>query len=419
MRTSRSVMMPTGWLFFDTRTQPAPCCCTFRITSRTLVPLSTVSGRDSLRARILSLNNSTFHQPDGGLRRSISALMPQIIHHQYIRSGRRVARHTSSSRDVSGVKMTPIERVTIAWRMPSSIAASRQSLHRRCQGGAQGVTTVESPPARKWFGNPINSVRNGLVAGFGLLVLILIAVVAGSTYMVKQYQADSAQMAEKADTALLLQGTESHVGTAGLMLQRYALDGDPIWIHEIISAADSATTNMATVRARERIANNGEALARLDALDATGNGLRKSLEQVVAQRAAGDGAGALATLDTMVVPFLQYRENLRAASDALTGLLNHRKFHQKIREVIADAQQSNEAVSLIMLDVDNFKQVNDSLGHLKGDEVLRELSSTIAETAGQDCAYRYGGDEFAVMLTRSGHEDAVRVAKRLLDAEGH
>src|SRR5881396_2780888 len=504
MRTSRSVMMPTGWLFFDTRTQPAPCCCTFRITSRTLVPLSTVSGRDSLRARILSLSNSTFHQPDGGLRRSISALMPQIIHHQYIRSGRRVARHTSSSRDVSGVKMTPIERVTIAWRMPSSIAASRQSLQRRCQGGAQGVTTVESPPARKWFGNPINSVRNGLVAGFGLLVLILIAVVAGSTYMVKQYQADSAQMAEKADTALLLQGTESHVGTAGLMLQRYALDGDPIWIHEIISAADSATTNMATVRARERIANNGEALARLDALDATGNGLRKSLEQVVAQRAAGDGAGALATLDTMVVPFLQYRENLRAAaenelaevaslqadadrsgelafwllvtsgvvgltlgaavsgpaelsklggalnhmmtaveerteelrlsneelrernrqllearaqaaSDALTGLLNHRKFHQKIREVIADAQQSNEAVSLIMLDVDNFKQVNDSLGHLKGDEVLRELSSTIAETAGQDSAYRYGGDEFAVLLPGSTHQDAVGVARRLLD----
>src|SRR5207247_1031966 len=236
MRTSRSVMMPTGWLFFDTRTQPAPCCCTFRITSRTLVPLSTVSGRDSLRARILSLSNSTFHQPDGGLRRSISALMPQIIHHQYIRSGRRVARHTSSSRDVSGVKMTPIERVTIAWRMPSSIAASRQSLQRRCQGGAQGVTTVESPPARKWFGNPINSVRNGLVAGFGLLVLILIAVVAGSTYMVKQYQADSAQMA-------------------------------------------------------------------------------KRLRKIVAKEAAGDRAGALAKLDTMVVPFLQYRENLRAAAE--------------------------------------------------------------------------------------------------------
>jgi len=403
------------------------------------------------------------------------------------------------------------------------------------------MTIVKSRPARKGFGNPINSVRRCLVAGFGLLVLTLIAVVAGSTYMVKQYQADSAEMAEKADTALLLQGTESHVGTAGLMLQRYALDGDPIWIHEIISAADAATNNMATVRAREKIADNSEALARLDQLDATGNGLRSSLEQVVAQRAAGDGAGALATLDTMVVPFLQYRENLRAAaenelsevatlqadadrsgelafwllvtsgvvglvlggavsvlvgrsilrplssleatankvssgdmtaraavsgpaelsklggalnhmmatveerteelrlsneelrernrqllearaqaaSDALTGLLNHRKFHQKIREVIDEAAQTNEAVSLVMIDVDNFKHVNDSLGHLKGDEVLRELSSTIAETAGQDSAYRYGGDEFAVLLPDSSHEDAVGVARRLLDAVSH
>src|SRR3989442_7391872 len=143
-------------------------------------------------------------------------------------------------------------------------------MHCRCQGGAEGMTIVKSRPARKRVGNPINSVRNGLVAGFGLLVLILIAVVAGSTYMVKQYQADSAQMAEKADTALLLQGTESHVGTAGLMLQRYALDGDPIWIHEIISAADLATSNMATVRARERIANNSEALGRLGAAHAHG-----------------------------------------------------------------------------------------------------------------------------------------------------
>src|SRR5438034_6753768 len=109
----------------------------------------------------------------------------------------------------------------------------------------------------------------------------------------------------------------------------------------------------------------------------------------------------------------------QAASDALTGLFNHRKFHQKIREVIEEAAQTNDAVSLIMIDVDNFKQVNDSLGHLKGDEVLRELSSTIAETAGQDSAYRYGGDEFAVLLPGSSHEDAVGVARRLLDAVSH
>src|SRR2546425_10371402 len=120
--------------------------------------------------------------------------------------------------------------------MPSSIAASRRSLNCRCQGGAEGMTIVKSRPARKGFGNPINSVRRCLVAGFGLLVVTLIAVVAGSTYMVKQYQADSAEMAEKADTALLLQGTESHVGTAGLMLQGYALGRGPILVPAISNA---------------------------------------------------------------------------------------------------------------------------------------------------------------------------------------
>ena len=69
-----------------------------------------------------------------------------------------------------------------------------------------------------------------------------------------------------------------------------------------------------------------------------------------------------------------------------------------------------------MLDVDNFKQVNDELGHLKGDEVLRELASTIAEVAGQDNAYRYGGDEFSILLPGSDHDKTGEMAKRVLDA---
>jgi diguanylate cyclase (GGDEF)-like protein len=106
----------------------------------------------------------------------------------------------------------------------------------------------------------------------------------------------------------------------------------------------------------------------------------------------------------------------QAASDALTGLLNHRKFHQRIREVVADAERSGTPVGLIMLDVDNFKQVNDTLGHLKGDELLRELASMIAEVTGQDNSYRYGGDEFSVLLAGSDHEQTRHAAERLLDA---
>ena len=69
-------------------------------------------------------------------------------------------------------------------------------------------------------------MRKGLIAGFGLLVLILVAVVAGSAWLVREYQSDTALMEQKADTALLIQGAESYVGTAGLELQRFAIDGD-------------------------------------------------------------------------------------------------------------------------------------------------------------------------------------------------
>jgi diguanylate cyclase (GGDEF)-like protein len=67
-----------------------------------------------------------------------------------------------------------------------------------------------------------------------------------------------------------------------------------------------------------------------------------------------------------------------------------------------------------MIDVDNFKQVNDTLGHLKGDELLRDLASTIAEVGGQDNGYRYGGDEFSVLLAGSNHEKTRATAERLL-----
>lgn len=386
--------------------------------------------------------------------------------------------------------------------------------------------------------NPLRSVRSGLVAGFALLVVVLIAVVAGSAWMVREYQADTAKMEEKADTALLLQGAESHVGTAGLMIQRYAFDGDPAWIPAITSSADSATKNLDTVRARAESGDDTEDLARMQTIKVVGDGLRAKLTDVVTLRASGDSAGALATLDAMVVPYQQFRDDLsaaaadelaevaavqadvqrsgdlafwllvtsgvvgvtlgvvvsaliarsivrplssleatamtastgdmsvrapargprelvrvgeamnhmmgtvqerteelrlsneelrernrqllearaQAASDSLTGLLNHRKFHQKVREIVDESNGSGEPVGLIMLDVDNFKQVNDTLGHLKGDEVLRELASTIAEVAGQDNGYRYGGDEFSVLLPGYDHKRTGAMAQRLLDA---
>ena len=78
--------------------------------------------------------------------------------------------------------------------------------------GRQGPARMRAWSAH-W--NPLRSVRSAIIAGFGLLVLISIAVVAGSAWLVREYQTDTALMEEKADTALLLQGAESYVGTAG------------------------------------------------------------------------------------------------------------------------------------------------------------------------------------------------------------
>ncbi len=104
----------------------------------------------------------------------------------------------------------------------------------------------------------------------------------------------------------------------------------------------------------------------------------------------------------------------KAATDPLTGLLNHRTFHERIKDVVAERLQDGGCASLIMVDIDNFKRVNDLLGHMAGDHVLREISNTIAEVVGEHAAYRYGGDEFAILLPEAGRSEAFSIADRIL-----
>jgi diguanylate cyclase len=104
----------------------------------------------------------------------------------------------------------------------------------------------------------------------------------------------------------------------------------------------------------------------------------------------------------------------QAATDPLTGLLNHRTFHERIREVVSERLQEGGFVTLIMVDIDNFKKVNDSLGHMAGDHVLREIGATISEIVGDPAAYRYGGDEFAILLPHVNRHEAFSIADRLV-----
>jgi len=101
-------------------------------------------------------------------------------------------------------------------------------------------------------------------------------------------------------------------------------------------------------------------------------------------------------------------------TDPLTGLLNRRTFHERLLEEIERTRRHQVPVSLIMLDLDDFKAINDTYGHQKGDEMLKELSNAIRQYIRSiDVPSRYGGEEFTVILPQTRKEDAWIIADRL------
>jgi diguanylate cyclase (GGDEF)-like protein len=110
-------------------------------------------------------------------------------------------------------------------------------------------------------------------------------------------------------------------------------------------------------------------------------------------------------------------ENERLATrDSLTGLANRRLFDESLQREVARAQRLAAPLSLLVLDVDHFKQVNDSYGHQIGDAVLREVADAlVANTKSFDVAARYGGDEFVLLLPGCSLADAAGVADRVRD----
>jgi diguanylate cyclase (GGDEF)-like protein len=108
------------------------------------------------------------------------------------------------------------------------------------------------------------------------------------------------------------------------------------------------------------------------------------------------------------------RTERSAISDGLTGLYNHAFFLQALRRELNRCRRHNLEMSLVMFDLDDFKKLNDTRGHLEGDKVLMKAAALVKETLREvDVAARYGGEEFAVILPDTSKEGARIVAERI------
>jgi diguanylate cyclase (GGDEF)-like protein/excisionase family DNA binding protein len=110
----------------------------------------------------------------------------------------------------------------------------------------------------------------------------------------------------------------------------------------------------------------------------------------------------------------QTRAEIESMTDELTGLSNHRRFQESLREHVDAALSDDAGLALLFCDIDNFKALNDRRGHLVGDDVLRRVAQVLSSSIRRgDVAARYGGDEFVVLLAGAGADQAAEVAERI------
>lgn len=142
------------------------------------------------------------------------------------------------------------------------------------------------------------------------------------------------------------------------------------------------------------------------------NGTVRTLHGEYLPRFASDG-----TVPGFYAIVRDITDTLNAQTDYLTGLSNRRRFESEGCRLLALAQRHREPISLIMADIDHFKTVNDTLGHLAGDEVLKKFAELLLHiNRDSDLSGRWGGEEFVLLLPKTDINGARELAERLRTA---
>jgi diguanylate cyclase (GGDEF)-like protein len=239
---------------------------------------------------------------------------------------------------------------------------------------------------------------------------------------------EAAGALEGADAALVMlpdpQGGKPLVATLGLSVdeaERHAITGPPDG-----RLARSITMSY-TYPELEREAGNTESIIHAGlAVPLPGEsstlGYLMLFTRTKGHSYSDDDVRQMETLALRAGPAIENARRFREARqladlDALTGLHNRRFFHETLARECARAHRYERKLSLIVFDLDDFKEINDRIGHLAGDTVLAEAAERVREVVRTaDIACRVGGDEFAVILPESSIDDADQLYRRLLMA---
>jgi diguanylate cyclase (GGDEF)-like protein len=157
-----------------------------------------------------------------------------------------------------------------------------------------------------------------------------------------------------------------------------------------------------------------EVRALVDAFDGMAARLHENTQHL--ERMVDERTSALLEANERLGTVNQRLQEL-AVTDALTGLANRRAFTERLGGEIDRARRSGQPLSLLLIDIDHFKRLNDTLGHLEGDAALVIVAKILADGRRvEDLVSRFGGEEFAMVLPGAGAEDAHMVAERLRSA---
>jgi diguanylate cyclase (GGDEF)-like protein len=227
------------------------------------------------------------------------------------------------------------------------------------------------------------------------------------------------------DTLVTLPNVESAtiVDSGGRVVATAPSSGDADGVD-----ADAARAVIASGRGRTEIEKARGGIEHVQPVGAEGLALAvdydlDGVQSAVTGLRVSFGLGALAIVLGMIAVFwfaggrrirLMHRDALaRATTDPLTGLGNHRAFHDELRRAVAIAGRRGEPLSLLCLDLDGFKLANDRHGHRHGDELLRFVGGALSAGRAEDRGFRLGGDEFALLMPGSDEGAALDLAARL------